>query len=884
MIIVVPSGATAQTHVAQTAPRIVELGASTPDFSLTANPTSFNVPVGGSQMGQVIVTSQNGFTGTVDLQAFSFPAQVSLSPSSLDIASGGSQISTLTVQVPAGSPEGDYPIFVGAVSGCTAAHSVGITVHITGTGPDFTIVATKNPLTVSQSTPDSTDLVITSMNGFSGTVSIYAFSENFTVSPPTGSVTLASGGTQTITISATLNPSTEPGNYTLSVAASSGFLFHSAEITVIVPGPTFIISSSPEILALTAGSSCLSTITATGIDGFTGQVVLKEKNDPAISVTSISPGTVTVPDSPSATLTVSVPIGTPPGLYTVDINGTSGSLVREGFLGVEVIGPDFTLSSDHTSVSFNAGSIASATITVNPVNGFSDPVDLSVNPFPNLNASILPTTVTSIGGYSATLSLNSTIPGDYFVDVVGSTTSGLHHNLVIGVKVQAPPPPDFSIDPSLPTTTLCTAGTSCDTTITITPENGFSGTVTLNAYADTGLICNPLNPVIGGGTEMLTCGASSQGTYFVTVIGTSGSLFHSTAQITYQVSAPPDFSLSAGEVSPMQLFTGRSSGSSSITVTPSGGFSGPVTFGLSTPPPQGLSCQTISDWTGSNTPVLTCTADAAGDYSVTVVGTATINNLPVQRSTSVILFHFVDFTIDANPTAGTIYTGAAGTSTITIGALNQFTGSITLSTDNTECNLSTSTITDSGTADLSCTFATPGPKMVMITGTIMSLSHSVFVTFTVNAPPDFTISASSPVSFRTDATGSSTVSVTPSNGFTGSIDLSYTVSPSSGLTVSFDPTTLSYSYGYGYGYGTSRATFSSSIPGTYTVTIKGSSGNLKPTTTVTVTVTAIQQVPTAPSTILGLTPAVFYSIIGVVAAIIVAGVAMVFRSRLKAKK
>jgi hypothetical protein len=112
--------------------------------------------------------------------------------------------------------------------------------------------------------------------------------------------------------------------------------------------------------------------------------------------------------------------------------------------------------------------------------------------------------------------------------------------------------------------------------------------------------------------------------------------------------------------------------------------------------------------------------------------------------------------------------------------------------------------------------------------------------------------------------------LTAQNGFYNNVDLTYTVSPSSGLTVSFNPNS------FAYGSGTSTATFSSSTPGTYTVTITGTSGGLSKSATVTVMVNATPQ-PAAPAsnTILGLDPTLFYGLVGGIVAIVIVGSAVV---------
>jgi hypothetical protein len=107
------------------------------------------------------------------------------------------------------------------------------------------------------------------------------------------------------------------------------------------------------------------------------------------------------------------------------------------------------------------------------------------------------------------------------------------------------------------------------------------------------------------------------------------------------------------------------------------------------------------------------------------------------------------------------------------------------------------------------------------------------VTFPAGAPtPNFSLSASpSSVSVTQGSTASSTVTVTPSGGFTSSVSLSASGLPS-GVTASFgtNPTT-----------GSSSVTFTASATattGTSSVTITGTSGTLSHTTSISLTVNA----------------------------------------------
>ena len=184
--------------------------------------------------------------------------------------------------------------------------------------------------------------------------------------------------------------------------------------------------------------------------------------------------------------------------------------------------------------------------------------------------------------------------------------------------------PNFSLSAS-PSSLSVTQGTSGNSTITITPTGGFSGSVTLSA---SGL---PAGVTAGFGTNpatsssVLTLTASSTattGTSTITITGTSGTLTHTTS-VTLTVTAPaqPDFSLSA---SPSSLTVKQgSNGSSTITETDLNGFAGSVTLSTSALP-SGVTASFSPNPTTS-TSVLTFTASSTattGTTNVTVTGTS----------------------------------------------------------------------------------------------------------------------------------------------------------------------------------------------------------------------------------------------------------------------
>jgi subtilase family serine protease len=198
------------------------------------------------------------------------------------------------------------------------------------------------------------------------------------------------------------------------------------------------------------------------------------------------------------------------------------------------------------------------------------------------------------------------------------------------------------------------------------------------------------------------------------------------------------------------------------------------------------------------------------------------------------------FTLSDSPSSLTITQGgAAGTSTVTVTDVGGFTGSVTLAASGLPSGVTATFGTNptTGTSTLSLTAsatATTGTSTVTITGTSGSLTATTTLALTVSAAaaPNFTLSASpSSLSVTQGSSGTSTISVTDKNGFTGSVTLAASGLPS-GVTAAFgtNPTT-----------GSSVLTLTASATattGTSTVTITGTSGSLTATTTLALTVNA----------------------------------------------
>ncbi len=209
------------------------------------------------------------------------------------------------------------------------------------------------------------------------------------------------------------------------------------------------------------------------------------------------------------------------------------------------------------------------------------------------------------------------------------------------------------------------------------------------------------------------------------------------------------------------------------------------------------------------------------------------------------------FTLSASPNPVTIAQGSQGTSTITITPLSGFSGSVTLTAsglpNGVTATFNPNPATSSSTLTLTAgVTAATGTVTVTVTGTCASLTQTTTISLTVNAAPSFALSAApSTVTITQGSQGTSTITITPMNGFSGNVTLSASGLPS-GVTAAFSPNPATSSSTLTLTASATAAT------GMATVTVTGDSGSLMQTTTISLTVPA-------PAAMLNPTPVIFGS-------------------------
>ena len=302
----------------------------------------------------------------------------------------------------------------------------------------------------------------------------------------------------------------------------------------------------------------------------------------------------------------------------------------------------------------------------------------------------------------------------------------------------------------------------------------------------------------------------------------------------------PDFTVSA---SPSTATT-TPGGTASYTVSVAGvnGFAGDVSLSLA-----GLSGMqaswaftpaTVSGGSGTaRVDVTTAASTAPGSYLLTLTGTS--GSISRTAYATLVIPAPPNFTVAASPASRTVPAGDPTTYTVTIGALNGFTGNVALSVSGLPAGVGSATFTPTsvagaGSSQLAITTlatAPPGSYALTVTATSGSLSHTAAVTVTVTAR-DFALGASpSSLTVTRGQTASYTVSVGSVGGFAGGVSLSVSGLPA-GATATFGTNPV----GPPGSSALRIRTVSSTLRGTFTIIVTGAAGALVHQVPVTLTV------------------------------------------------
>jgi len=237
---------------------------------ISSSPSSLTISQGANANSTVSITSLNNFAGSVTLSSSpSSPPGLLTSSFSVNpvmVPTGGTAKSNFTISVPAGTSPGSYSL---TVTGSNATTSRNTSVSLTVVAPDFTLISSPLSLNVPQGSSGTTTITLSSLNEFSGTVSLTSTlsSSGPQVTFIPASVTVPSGGSKSSTLSVSTASSgaysttISQGTYTVTITGTSGSLVHSTTLSLTV-GPASGVGGLPSAALIGGGIAATVAVVA----------------------------------------------------------------------------------------------------------------------------------------------------------------------------------------------------------------------------------------------------------------------------------------------------------------------------------------------------------------------------------------------------------------------------------------------------------------------------------------------------------------------------------------------------------------------------------------------------------------------------------------------
>jgi uncharacterized membrane protein len=595
----------------------------------------------------------------------------------------------------------------------------------------------------------------------------------------------------------------------------------------------FSLSPSSQAVTIEAGGTDEGSpieIDETCLNSFSGKVSYNASGLPEGVTAAFAAET---PQTEALTFKVAVTaVG---GSYPITIRGTSGSLTSTTSVTLTIPKPGFSLLTSANTLSLRAGTPLSTNISVaNPV-GLSDSnVSLAISGLPKgVTASFKNPTASA--GNPSTLTFSSTsslavAAGTYTATVTG-TAGTARASATIALTV-SDGTFSLSASPSAFTVLAGQPGWSSSIDLTVLDQAGFSGKVGLAVSGLPAGVTSALANLNSSTTRLMfkVASTATAGTYPIKITGASGSVTSST---TIALTIPtPNFTISS-TASDLTLLVGGSAQKSTIAVAKQNGFASDVDL-LTSGVPAGVTA-TFS-WTSTTTTSLltfkAASTASPGTYAVTVTGKS---GALVRTTALVLTIPQPAFTMTSSAGSLELVVGSSVSSRITVTGANGSSSNVSLTATGLPSGVTAmfsppATSSVSELTFLAAANTIAGTYPVTVTGTSGGISHATTIAVLIPRP-GFSLSPS-PSSLSVLAGGSgasSTISVAATNGFSDAVSLAV-----SGL-----PAQASATVSRASGGGASSVLFraaSDVAPGTYELTVTGTSGMLSAATTVLLTV------------------------------------------------
>ena len=207
---------------------------SSPDFALSASPTSLTVTQGSSGASTISTSVSNGFNSSVALSISGLPSGVTASFSPTSIAAPGSGSSTLNFTASSTATTGTFNTTVTATGGgITHTTTIPLTVNA-ATSPNFAISASPTSLSVAAGGTGTSTISTTVSGGFNSAVSLSASGLPAGVTAAFSPTSIAAPGSGSSTLTFTASSTAAAGTSTITINASGGGVSHSTTVSLTI--------------------------------------------------------------------------------------------------------------------------------------------------------------------------------------------------------------------------------------------------------------------------------------------------------------------------------------------------------------------------------------------------------------------------------------------------------------------------------------------------------------------------------------------------------------------------------------------------------------------------------------------------------------------------
>lgn len=785
---------------------------------------------GTSSSCYVNIQPSNGFEGSVSLAVTGLPSGVTASFSPNPSASQ----SILTLTAASTAPLATKTV---AITGTSGKQTSSAPLVVSVIGPSFSLYSGAPALTLGQGGSAIETIYVNGANGFNSNTSFSITGLPAGVSAAFSPNPVTATGSTLLTLKAA---ATAPvGTSSLTVTATAGTQKMTLPIALTVVQPSFTISIFEQLSVGVGSNSTNNYVNLSSNSNFTGNVQLAISGLPAGVSASFSPNPAIVGNN--SNLTLAATSSAIPGTYPVTISGVSGTLKSSIVATLTVTSPSFALDI-FSGASVGQGTSTTNTLYIDGQNNFAGNVKLSITGLPSgVTVSFSPNPVTNSSYYNVvmtTTASSTAVSGQYMATVTG-TSGNLTASSQFPVIVS---PPTFTVRAGYSGTSLV-AGSSTTIPVSISPQNGFTGSVTLAASGLPSGVTASFSPnPTSSGNSTVTLVASSTapvGDYSFTVTGKSGSTSASTTTVVDVVA--PGFTIN-GPYGGLSLGQGSST-TASFYLQPRYGNGSIPNASLSVSGlPAGVTASFSPNPTSTGSTTLTVSASSTaslGQYNVTVIATSGKQS---ASTTFPVTIYAPTFTIQG---PGDVILGQGTTTTAGV-AINQqygFTSNVSFSVSNLPTGVTASFSPNPTTQSTTLTFvasktAPLGQYNALITATSGNQKWSTYFAISIYTPT-FTLNGPYGVTVSQGTVSTTQATINPQYGFNSNVSFAISGLPK-GLTASVSPNPTTQTTVV------TLAASSTAAIGTYNLTLTGTSGNQNSSTTFPVTVNTASFTLSAP--------------------------------------